>query len=72
MARAALAWSRADLARAAKIGTATVVRFEEGKNVSPEKCHEMRAALEAEGVRFVDEGPLAGAVHAGAREVPRN
>lgn len=66
MARAALSWSRADLAAAARIGVATVVRFEEGKNVSPDKCLCMREALEAKGVRFVDEGQFAGAVQAGA------
>jgi transcriptional regulator with XRE-family HTH domain len=67
MARAALSWSRADLATAAGIGVATVVRFEEGKNVSPEKCHAMREALEGHRVKFVDDGPLAGAVYGGLR-----
>lgn len=71
MARAALSWARVDLAAAAKVGVATVVRFEEGKNVSPEKGRDMMQALEAAGVEFIPAGAIVrdgkGAAGAGVR-----
>lgn len=67
MGRAALSWSRADLAEAAGLGVATVVRFEGGQTVSSDSIMAMRAAMEAKRVKFVDEGPLAGAVYGGLR-----
>ena len=62
MARAALKWTRADLADASGVGVATVVRFESGANVTPDLVQAMRGALEAKRVRFHDTGKLAGAV----------
>ncbi len=67
MARACLSWSRSDLAEAAGVGVATVVRFETGSAVQPDKVAAMRQAFEANRVKFVDEGPLAGAVYGGLR-----
>jgi len=67
MGRAALSWSRQDLATAADLGVATVVRFETGQPVSADSVTAMRAAMEAKRVKFVDEGPFAGAVVGGFR-----
>lgn len=58
MARAALSWSRADLAAAASVGVATVVRFEENKNVTPEKRNAMAVALESAGVELIPAGAI--------------
>ena len=60
MARVALGWSAADLARAAGIGYATVARFEAGQTVQPDKVEAMRAALVAEGIAFENGGRRAG------------
>jgi ribosome-binding protein aMBF1 (putative translation factor) len=68
MARAALGWSRLDLAQAAGIGVATVVRFENGQAVTSANVAAMRSAMEAKRVRFVDEGSLKGAVYGGLRK----
>lgn len=57
-ARALLNWSAADLAQAAKLGSATVRRFESGQTVQPESIDTMRRALEAAGVLFIDSGEL--------------
>ena len=62
MARAALGWSRADLGAASGITGRTVARFEDGEPVAPQSVQAMRHALEANGVLFVDNGTLAGAV----------
>ncbi len=62
MARAALGWSRAELATAAAIAARTVARFEDGETVQPETVQAMRRAFEDSGVRFVDNGKLAGGV----------
>ena len=70
MGRAALNWSRAELAEAAGIGVATVVRYESGQSVTETNVKAMREALEARRVKFVDEGPLAGAVYGGLRKAP--
>jgi transcriptional regulator with XRE-family HTH domain len=67
MGRVSLGWSRLDLATAAGLGVATVVRFETGATVNPETVTAMRSALEAKRVKFVDDGALAGAVVGGLR-----
>jgi len=67
MGRAALSWSRQDLATAADLGVATVVRFESGQQVSADSVTAMRSAMEAKRVKFVDKGTLAGAVVGGLR-----
>ena len=58
MARAALSWSRTELADKAKIGVATVVRFEEGKNVTTEKAGAMQTTLVDAGVEFIAAGAI--------------
>lgn len=68
MGRAALKWSRAELAEAANLGVATVVRFESGQPVANESIAAMRDAMEGARVKFVTEGPLAGAVYGGLRK----
>ena len=55
MARAALAWSLLDLARAASVGGNTVNRFEAGQDARISSVTKMRAALEAAGVEFIPE-----------------
>lgn len=60
MARAALKWSGADLARSAGLGPATVARFEAGENIQPEKLEAMRSALAAEGIGFTNGGGRVG------------
>lgn len=56
MARAALKWSAADLAREAGIGYATVARFEAGSAVQQDSIETMRNALERGGVEFIAPG----------------
>lgn len=58
MARAGLHWSRLDLAAAADLGVATVVRFESGQPVQPDTITDIRAALEKAGVEFIDGGAI--------------
>lgn len=65
MARAGLKWSIDDLADAAKVARMTVIRFERGDTVEAEKVGDMRRALEAKRVKFVDSGKMAGAVQMG-------
>lgn len=55
MARAALAWSTADLAREAKVGVNTVNRFEVGQDARVSSVEKMKRALEAAGVEFIAE-----------------
>nr|WP_207779300.1 helix-turn-helix transcriptional regulator [Zavarzinia aquatilis] len=61
MARAAVDWGIRDLARAAKVGIATVTRFENGQGVpNPATLAAIRTALESAGVIFIEqngEGP---------------
>ncbi len=70
MARAALKWSRADLAEAAGVGVATVVRFEGEQSVTSASVDAMRAAMEARRIKFIDDGQLKGAVYGGLRKAP--
>lgn len=56
MARGALNWSVETLAKAAKVGEATVRRFEQGRAAPiPATLAAMQAALEAAGVEFISE-----------------
>ena len=57
MARAALGWSTAELARRAGVGISTVSRFETGQ-VKPVRANidAMQRALEAAGIEFVENG----------------
>lgn len=67
MARAALRWSLDDLAAASGLGRATLARFELGNTVANETAAKIRVAFEQERVKFVDTGPLKGAVYSGLR-----
>jgi transcriptional regulator with XRE-family HTH domain len=60
MARVALGWSGADLAKAAGLGSATVARFELGQTIQPDKLEAMRAAFVKEGIAFENGGKRAG------------
>lgn len=62
MARAALNWSRPDLATASGVSVRTIARFEDGEFVMPARVKALRHALEAEGVLFIDNGRMAGGV----------
>jgi transcriptional regulator with XRE-family HTH domain len=63
MARAALQWSLDESARAAGVSYRTIFRLEnEQRDIQSEKVTAIRRGFEAAGVRFVDEGPDAGAV----------
>lgn len=55
-ARALLNWSAAQLAEAAKLGSATVRRFESGQAVQAASIDAMRQALEGGGVIFIEPG----------------
>ena len=55
MARAALAYSTADLAKAANVGVNTVNRFEQGQDARISSMQSMRSALETAGVEFIPE-----------------
>jgi transcriptional regulator with XRE-family HTH domain len=56
MARAALNWTTADLAREASVGVNTVNRFEAGNDARVSSVDKMRRALEAAGVIFLENG----------------
>jgi transcriptional regulator with XRE-family HTH domain len=56
MARAALDWSAQDLAKRARVGSNTVVRFENGKPANASTVTLIQQAFEAAGVRFTDDG----------------
>jgi transcriptional regulator with XRE-family HTH domain len=62
MARTALDWTVSDLAEASGVGRATVARFELGQNVQADRVEAMRLAFEAQGVRFLMNGPHKGGV----------
>lgn len=62
MARAALDWTRENLANASGVSLRTIARFEAGESVLPARVKAMRHAFEAEGVLFIDSGHMAGGV----------
>jgi transcriptional regulator with XRE-family HTH domain len=55
-ARALLGWTARDLAGAAQVHVATIQRFETGSHVVPVVKNAIIAALQAQGVEFVDGG----------------
>lgn len=55
MVRTALVRGVRDLAAAAKISTDTVARFERGEALRERTIADMRSALEAAGVEFIEE-----------------
>lgn len=62
MARKALKWSLVDLADAAGINAVTAVLFEAGEAVDGGSVAAMRKAFEAQHIRFMDQGALAGGI----------
>jgi len=63
MARVSLGWTLDELATASGVGRQAILRFEQGKSSFHKKnALVVRGALEAAGVRFIDEGELAGGV----------
>jgi transcriptional regulator with XRE-family HTH domain len=62
MARTALDWTRLDLATASGVSERTIARFEAGELILIKRVRALRGAFEAQGIIFVDAGPLAGAV----------
>ena len=60
MARTGLRLSAAELAKAAKVGYATVARFESGGTVQANSVEKMRAALVRAGVEFINGGKRTG------------
>jgi transcriptional regulator with XRE-family HTH domain len=62
MARAALLWSRDDLAAASGVSWRTITRFEAAESVLPPRVEALRRALEARGVLFIESGRFAGGV----------
>ena len=57
--RALLEWSAADLAAAAKVGIATVKRFEAGDAVRQPTKDALRGAMESAGLMFLAVGEKA-------------
>ena len=56
-ARALLAWRQEDLAKASKVGLATIQRIEQGSGVAMANMStllRMQKALESAGIRFID------------------
>lgn len=66
-ARALLGWSTNQLAAAAKLGLATVRRYETGNPVQANSIEAMKAALEDGGVLFVEAGKVSRTGGAGVR-----
>lgn len=60
-ARALLAWSQQDLAKAAKVATSTVADFERGQRTPvANNAQAIRVALEGAGIRFLPAGAVIG------------
>jgi len=55
MARAALGWGVRDLAAAAKVSVDTVARLERGETLRERTNEDIRRALEAAGIEFIEE-----------------
>lgn len=55
MARAALQWTVAELARRAGVTTRTVLRYEHGQNVTVETIIKLKTAFEEAGVSWIPE-----------------
>lgn len=66
-ARALLGWSANDLSAAAKLGIATVKRFETGLQVQPLSVTAMRTSLDNAGVQFIDTGEVSRKAGVGVR-----
>lgn len=65
-ARALLAWSQQDLAKAAGVATSTVADFERGRRTPvANNAQAIRAALEAADIRFLPTGAVVGSAGSG-------
>lgn len=63
LARVALGWSLDEAAAAIGISRRAILRFEQGESSPRDRTLEtLRRVYEAASVRFIDEGPDAGAV----------
>lgn len=62
MAMAALGWEVTDLCDASGIDRKGVARFESGDAILPGQLRAIRAAFEAHGIEFIEDGPGSGAV----------
>ncbi len=61
MGRVALGWTLDELAAASGVGRQAILRFEQGKSRFHRKnAASVRSAMEAAGIRFIDEGEFAG------------
>lgn len=70
MARAALQWSLDEAAAAAGVSRRTILRLEnDQRDIKAEKVAAIRQGYEAAGLRFLCQGPDAGAVVPGALRV---
>lgn len=67
MARAALRWSIDDLAERAKVGRATIARFETGTAARTDTVAALRQTLEASGVMLISEDEASPTGGAGVR-----
>lgn len=67
MARAALRWSIDDLAAQAKVGRATIARFETGSAPRADTITALRETLETAGVILLDVGETSAGGGAGVR-----
>lgn len=67
-ARALISWSQDQLVDASKVTKSTIANFEAGKREPyPRTLADLRSALEAAGVEFLDDGQAAAAGGAGVR-----
>ena len=66
-ARALLGWSASELSDAAKLGIATVKRFESGQPVQDASVATLQASLDLAGIEFVDAGAVSRKGGAGVR-----
>lgn len=55
MARAALRWSVAELARRAGVASKTIIRYENGGNATTDSVMKIKLALEETGIVWVPE-----------------
>lgn len=63
MARVSLGWTLDELAATSGVGRQAILRFEQDKTrFHPRNAVKVRKALEAGGVRFIDEGEFVGGV----------
>lgn len=56
MARAGLGWTARDLANNAKVGYATVARFETGGSINTDSREKLATTLESAGARLSERG----------------